>query len=103
MHLGDHVLNALINVIHVHIICYDAISIHTFKEFLQILTMSLWKSRHVLCTTEFYCQFPNPVVADCTCSTVLVFLVVRVKVKLYLCRVGLRGFELQLHTFFEIG
>ena len=53
--------------------------------------MTVWKPRHVLCTTELYWNFLNPVVADCTCSTVLVFLVVRVKVKLCLCRAGIKG------------
>jgi hypothetical protein len=75
------------NVIHVHIICYDAICIHSFKELLWIWIMSLWKSCHVLCTTELYCQVLGPVIADCTYSTVWYFLVVRVK----LCREGISG------------
>ena len=66
--------------------------------------MSLWISRHVLCTTELYCQFLNPVVADCTCSTVLVFFGSQGKGKAVPvpCR-HKRGLEVQLPTFFEVG
>jgi hypothetical protein len=70
--------------------------------------MLLWKSRHVLCTTELYCQFLNPVVADCTCSTVLVFFGSQSKGKGKAVPVpcrhkGVGGLEVQLHTFFEMG
>jgi hypothetical protein len=66
--------------------------------------MLLWKSRHVLCTTELYCQFLNPVVADCTCSTVLEFFGSQGKGKAVPvpCR-HKGGLEVQIHTFFEIG
>ena len=66
--------------------------------------MSLWISRHVLCTTELYCQFLNPVVADCTCSTVLVFFGSQGKGKAVPvpCR-HKRGLEVQLPPFFEMG
>jgi len=66
--------------------------------------MSLWKSRHVLCATELHFQFLNPVVADCTCSTVLVFSGSHSKGKAVSvpCR-HKGGLEVQLHTFFEMG
>jgi len=65
--------------------------------------VSLWKSRHVLCTTELTAVFLNPVVADCTCSTVLVFFGSQGKGKAVPvpCRHN-GGLGVQLHTFFEI-